>query len=211
MPNHKGFHLLNNLETNGADKGVFGIAYSILTWGGVGKGAGCSFSAVKKTAGKLIEDGHATTFMIDKNNELFVMTGIGDSWVFYGGDLASQDWARQTTSANTDVYYTGLDATQVEKYWNVKEELQASDVNYSELWPNVPGFSRYENCISSSHYVVYKMGLGKWASTKGSWVPSMSNWMTWAATKASSWKHRRFDNCNTHFPDDPGHVYFGSA
>ena len=211
MANFKGSNLFNNIDKSPGKSGIFGIAYSILTWGGVAKGAGASFSAIKKVGGKLIEDGHATTFMIDRSNDLFVMSGISDDgWEFYGGDLQSQDWARSSNNANTDVYYVELDKTQVAKYWQIKDELQKLDnVTYSEVWPNIPGRTRYENCISSSHYLSYRMGFGRWAATKGVWIPSMSNWMTWAATFGSAWKYKRFNNCNTHFVDEADHVYFG--
>lgn len=213
MSNIKGANLFNNIHKSPGKKGIFGIAYSILTWGGVAKGVGASFSGIKKVAGKLIEDGHATTFMIDRSTDLFVMTGISDDgWEFYGGDLYSQDWARTTSNANTDVYYVELTQEQVDKYWRLKDELQQQEnTTYSELWPNIPGRTRYENCISSSHYISYRMGFGRWASAKGSWIPSVSNWMTWAATSRSTWKHKRFTNCNTHFVEEPGHVYFENA
>ena len=62
--------------------------------------------------------------------------------------------------------------------------------------PNGFTSTRYENCVSGTHYIVYKMGLGYWASTKGWWVPSLSNHMTWAASKFSAWKHQKFPDCN---------------
>ena len=201
MPNLKGSSLLAGLDTAGDDAGVFGIAYSILTLGGALKGAGFSFSALKKVAGKLVEDGHATTFMIDKTNRMFSMTGFGDDgWVFYGGKLDDHDWARTTQSANTDAYYTPIDSSQISKYWGLKDELLTKNVEYSEWRPNL-GAQRFENCISSSHYVAYRMGLGSQAASMGAWIPSVSNWMTWAATATSAWKHKRFSACNTHLPE----------
>ncbi len=197
----KGRHLLNGLDVRSTDE-VFGIAYSILTWSGVFKGVSISPSSWAKTISKGIEDGHAMTFIIDQANNEFATTGMGDKWVFDDElDLDEDYWARTTQNATTDVYYTA-GAGLVEKFKEVQEELKNTKATYAIITPNTPLTPRYENCVSSSHYVVYKMGLGYWASTKGWWIPSMRNYLTWAATKASSWKYKRFDSCNTHFPED---------
>lgn len=199
MANYKGRHLLDNLDVGDA-KGVFGIAYSILTWSGTFKGLGISPSSWAKVISKGFEDGHATAFMIDIDTQQFTMTGMGDEWVFYGGGLDDEDWARPTTHATTDVYYTvGNDLVQ--KFKGVQDKLESQEVSYAVLAPNTPFTTRHENCVSSTHYVVYEMGLGYWAATKGAWVPSFSNYMTWAANKWASWKHHRFLDCNTHIPD----------
>lgn len=182
------------------DKAVFGIAYSIITWGGVAKGASISTSGVTKTLGKLVEDGHATTFMSDTEN--ITMSGIGnDGWVFYGGKLSEAIWARTTDNATTDVYYTTISADEVKKYHTIIAKLETGPQPvYSETWPNLPCSKRYENCISSSHMIVHLMGYSSVASTKGIWIPSAANWATWAATCLSSWKHMRFPTTNTHIP-----------
>lgn len=199
MAKHKGRHLLDSLDVGDA-KGVFGIAYSILTWSGTFKGLGISPSSWAKVIGKGFEDGHATAFMIDVEAGEFTMTGMGDEWVFYGGDLDAEDWARSTPNAATDVYYTTGD-NLVEKFKEVRAKLEGQKAAYAVLVPNTPFTTRHENCVSSTHYVVYEMGLGYWAATKGAWVPSFSNYMTWAASKWASWKYHRFAGCNTHMPD----------
>ncbi len=201
MPNFKGSHLLGGLSV-GSSTGVFGVAYSIINWSGLFKGLGLSPGSWAKVVSKGFEDGHATTFMIDLKAKSFTMTGISDDthgWVFYGGGLARDDWARPTTNAATDVYYTTGDDLP-DKFRAVRGELEKTETTYAVLMPNSWFSTRYENCVSSSHYMVYKMGLGYWASSKGAWVPSFSNWLTWTATKFSSWKHHRFADCNTHIP-----------
>ncbi|MDP5211083.1 hypothetical protein [Microbulbifer sp. 2205BS26-8] len=192
-----GRQLLNQLEV---DAPVFGVAYSIINWSGLAKGVSISPSGITKLLGKLVEDGHATTFMIENGN--ITMTGMSDEgWVFYGGPLGRTNWARNTLNANTDVYYTKCTAEDVIKYKQIQDELENADnTQYHEVWPNIPGRTRYENCISSSHMIVHKMSFGTALATKGVWIPSISNWATWTATKMSAWKHKRFTHVNTHMP-----------
>lgn len=180
-------------------EGIFGIAYSVISYRGLVKGFGLSLTGVRKIAEKAIVDGHATTVMIDYKKQKFCTTGMSDEgWVFNEYRL-DRPFARKTPNSNTDIYYTELTSEQISKYWAIKEELEKleSPAKYSVCMPNIIGRTRYENCVSSSHYISYKMGFGVWASTKGMWIPSMSNYMTWAATKASSWKHKRIPNSNT--------------
>ncbi len=194
----KGNELLAGLDTSGSTE-IFGIAYSILTLSGTFKGIGLDPRTWGGVIAKGIEDGHATAFIIDVAKGTFTMTGMGDQWVFYGGALDKDSWARVTDNATTDVYYT-TGAGLVAKFAAVQAELAQETTTYSVWKPNTPLTARYENCISSTHYVVYKMGLGYWAATKGVWVPSFSNYLTWAATMVSSWKHHRFASRNTHMP-----------
>jgi len=195
MPTGK--DLLNQLDEKSP---VFGVAYSIINWSGLAKGISISPSGITKLMGKLVEDGHATTFMIE--NGYITLTGMSDDgWVFERGPLNSTQWARNTQNANTDVYYTKCTTDDVSKYKKIKKELEnAQNTKYHEVWPNISGQTRYENCISSSHMIVHKMGFGSALSTKGVWIPSVSNWATWTATKFSAWKHKRFTHVNTHIP-----------
>ena len=121
-----GKYLLDQL---GVKAPMFGVAYSVINTAGLLKGVSLSRAGITKLAGKLLEDGHATTFMIEGGN--ITMTG-------------------------------------------------------------------YENCISSSHMIVHKMGFGSAVATKGFWIPSISNWATWTATKFSAWKYKALPNMNTH-------------
>lgn len=194
----KGQELLAALDV-GSHSGVFGIAYSIITLGGTFKGVGIDPRTWGQLIGKGLEDGHATAFMIDVTGKTFTMTGMGDAWVFYGGALDKDSWARVTDHATTYVYYTTGDDL-VAKFNTVRAKLEKEETSYSVWKPNTPLTSRYENCISSTHYVVYEMGLGYWLATKGLWVPSFSNYLTWMATLTSSWKYRKFIARNTHMP-----------
>lgn len=183
----------------GAKAPVFGVAYSIINTSGLLKGVSLSPAGITKLAGKLLEDGHATTFMIEGGN--ITMTGMGyDGWVFFGGKLAETDFARSTPNANTYVYYTDCTKEDVEKYKKIRKDLKGVKDTYHELWPNLLGKTRYENCISSSHVIVHKMGFGSAVATKGVWIPSISNWATWTATKFSAWKYKALPNMNTHIP-----------
>ncbi|GAB4186895.1 MAG: hypothetical protein OHK0024_27310 [Thalassobaculales bacterium] len=197
---YKGTDLRNRLNLGHAT-GAFGIAYSILTLGGLFKGFSLYPGAIAKTIGKGIEDGHAMAFMLDLAGDELTTTGMGSTgWVFNSGTLRTMPWARQTTNATTYLYYTtGDDLAQ--RFAAVRDELEDQPAGYGLLTPNLPGRDRRENCISSTHYIVYRMGMGYWVSTKGLWVPSFSNTMTWMATKFSAWKYLRVDSANTHLPD----------
>ena len=192
-----GKNLLDQLD---AKAPVFGVAYSIINTSGLLKGVSLSPAGLTKLAGKLVEDGHATTFMIEGGN--ITMTGMGDDgWVFEGGKLANADFARSTPNANTYVYYIECTKEDVKKYKSIRTELEGvKDTKYHEVWPNLFGKTRYENCISSSHMIVHKMGFGSAVATKGVWIPSISNWATWTATKFSAWKYKVLPNMNTHRP-----------
>ncbi|MDU9394021.1 hypothetical protein ACIP1T_21315 [Pseudomonas japonica] len=208
MTERKGTHLKSSLESISGAKGVFGVCYSILTWSGVGKGFGLfSPSTWGKTLGKLAEDGHATTFLIHKNQ--ITLTGISDDgWVFDSGSLASKSWARTTGSATTYVYYIGVNGDFIKKYEKLQKKLAKTKTAYAALWPNMVGSStQYQNCVSHSHYLMSELGLAHWAhSTKGWWVPSASNWVEWFKSFAPvqrdgfAWKYKKFDSTNTHIP-----------
>lgn len=203
----KGTHLKKNLDRDKKSAGIFGICYSVLTWSGVGKGLSLWPSSWKKSVTKLFEDGHATTFLLTDSS--LTMTGMSKDekgWVFDTDSLASQSWARTTGSTYTYVYYVNVTEKFIEKYGKVKAELEKAKTSYAVLWPNLPMIGRYENCVSHSHYLMYKLGLAYWTSTKGWWVPSHSNWVDWfksfipTAHDGYSWKYKRFANTNTHIP-----------
>lgn len=203
MP-RKGRHLLASLQPDNGAAGVFGICYSVLTWTGVGKGLSFWPRSWLKTTGKLFENGHATTFLIELADEQLTLTGMGDAWVFETDHLDTLDWARDTGSADTFVYYISVDAAFVARYQQVRQELEGRQDSYAVLWPNLPGNSRYENCVSHCHYLMYKLGIARWISTKGWWVPSTSNWVDWfktfAPTRYGGWKYTVFRGTNTHIP-----------
>lgn len=173
MANKKGTELVAGLEAITGAAGIFGICYSILTWSGVGKGfSPFSFGSWKKTLGKLVEDGHATTFLIDGRN--ITMTGISDDgWVFNTGALGSTDWARATGSATTYVYYIGVNKAFVKKYRKLEAKLKKTKTSYDAFWPNLPtAKTQYQNCVSHSHYLISELGLAHWGNTvKGWWMP----------------------------------------
>jgi hypothetical protein len=210
VPNRKGRHLLDNLDVDADAAGVFGICYSVLTWKGVGKGLGWSPRSWIKTVGKMIEDGHATTFLIQRSGRghRVTLTGISDNgWVFQEGPASTVDWARDTASATTYVYYIQVDQAFIDHYEQVKNELQGTRTAYAVVWPNLPRTtSTYQNCVSHSHYLMYRLGLARWTSTKGWWVPSVSNWVDWFKSFVPTshggyrWKYKVFHNINTHIP-----------
>lgn len=198
MPN--GQQLLNDLEGNAP---IFGIAYSIINASGVKKGLTFNPSSWLKTAGKMIEDGHAIAFLITSKH--IYKTGMGeDAWVISESPLKSRkkydQWARATPNCNTDVYYYRCTEKDVEKFREIKNKLEKEKVFYSVAKPNIPYLSRYENCVSSTHRIVHEMGFGYAIATKGVWIPSVSNNFTWLATKFSAWSHKRFPGVNTHIP-----------
>lgn len=183
------------------DRMFFGVCYSILTWSGVGKGFSfMSPGSGLKMAGKLIEDGHAMTFLLTPN--VMITTGIGDNqWVF---DVEGY-WGRATGSSNTYVYYLEVDGTFADRYMVLATELRyTTPTQYAVVTPNVYGSkTSYQNCVSSSHYLMYRLGLGSWVSSKGWWMPSASNWSSWFSSFASShsgWKYKSLPNTNTHIP-----------
>ncbi|MCP1488628.1 hypothetical protein J3D48_004941 [Pseudomonas fluorescens] len=208
MANKKGTELVADLGTIDEAAGIFGICYSILTWSGVGKGfSPFSLGSWTKTLGKLAEDGHATTFLIDGEN--ITLTGISETgWEFSTGTLASQDWARATGSATTYVYYIGVNKQFIKKYRKLQAKLKKTKTAYDVLWPNLANATtQYQNCVSHSHYLVSELGLAHWANTiKGWWMPSASNWVDWFKSFAPtqrdgfSWKYKKFDSTNTHIP-----------
>ncbi|GEM_PF-6819783 len=209
MPND-GNHLINNLQIPPGAAGVFGLCYSVLTWSGVAKGFGfLSPRSWVKTAGKMFEDGHATTFLIDLGNNELTMTGISDGgWEFETDDLDDVDWSRNTGSSTTYVYYIGVDLNFLARYAVVKNALTGTQTEYAALWPN-HRFTQtsYQNCVSHSHYLMSRLGLGYFTTQKrGWWMPSASNWMEWLKSFVPTshggfhWQYRKFPNTNTHIP-----------
>ncbi|MBN8469234.1 hypothetical protein JYJ95_22255 [Corallococcus exiguus] len=168
--------------------GWFGVAYSILTTTALFKGVGIKQpKAWVRTLGKVFENGHATTFLIDlskKGNETLTTTGIYEhGWVFDKKKLQNAHWARRTENATTDIYFTAIDKNALKEYNTFREEMgkleklskdRASSkgrrllkpgtrtVTYSEWRPNAFLPSRtnhYENCVSSSHALALRIGL----------------------------------------------------
>jgi hypothetical protein len=212
MAKLKAKQLYDSLEVDGAAKGVFGICYSIITWSGVGKGLGWRPKTWGKTVGKLFENGHATTFLIDRTKKpvRITLTGINDDgWLFEQGSLNATDWARDTGNADTFVYYIGVNAKFLDTYAKVKANLMKTKTSYSVLWPNL-GRTRYENCVSHCHYLMSALGIAYWTNRKGWWVPSVSNWVDWfksfvpVRTGGFWWKYKVFRHTNTHIPAEPG-------
>lgn len=208
MTKRKGTHLVAGLEKISGAAGIFGICYSILTWSGVGKGfSPFSLGAWKKTLGKLVEDGHATTFLIVGEN--ITLTGISeDGWEFNTGNFGEMDWARTTGSSTTYVYYIGVNKQFVKKYKTLAAKLKKTKTTYDAFWPNLPlANTQYQNCVSHSHYLISELGLAHWGNTvRGWWMPSASNWVDWFKSFAPvqrdgfSWKYKKFDSINTHIP-----------
>ncbi len=157
---------------------------------------------------KLIENGHATTFLYKKENKELTLTGMDDDgWVFDTGKLEEQDWARTTGSANTYVYYICVDSNFIELYQKVESELKKTKTSYTVLWPNMWGAkTQYENCVSHCHYLMWKLKLAFWTSSKGWWMPSISNWVEWFKSFVPidhgkfKWKYKSFPATNTHIP-----------
>ena len=206
MASYDGQHLLGNLNPDLSAGGVFGICYSIIRWSGVTKGLKVlSPYSWKKTVGKLFEDGHATTFLIDLKKDSLTLSGIGNNgWEFTEKDLKSIHWARSSGNADTYVYYISVSEDLVKRYDDLRDDLVYGDAHsYALLSPNLGGSTRYENCVSSCHYLMYKLGRGSWLSTKGWWIPSTSNWIDWFKSfvptyhDGYAWKYKVVRNVNT--------------
>ncbi|WP_321817799.1 MULTISPECIES: hypothetical protein [unclassified Paraburkholderia] len=227
MTNHNGKHLITNLDIDSGAAGVFGICYSILTWSGVGKGfRPFELSSWRKTLIKVAQDGHATTFLfvkkvkvikkigrvkVEREEDQLTTTGISaKSWEFETKSIEKSVWARSTGNATTYVYYIGVNQAFIDKYRELEVELNSTDTTYHAFWPNLPFTqTHYQNCVSHSHYLVSKLGLANWPNTiKGWWMPSASNWMDWfksfvpTGRDGFSWKYKKFESTNTHFPPD---------
>lgn len=205
-----GTHLVRNLDMPAGADGVFGICYSVLTWSGVAKG----FSVFSpwswvRSVGKLFEDGHATTFLIDNTRNRITLTGISDDgWEFEEGTLRRIDWARTTGNATTYVYYIGVDREFLGRYQRLRTRLERTRTAYAALWPNLWGANTtYQNCVSHSHYLMSELGLAFFnGQVSGWWVPSGSNWLEWFKSFVPTyhgdywWKYKRFQSTNTHIP-----------
>jgi hypothetical protein len=178
---------------------------------GVGKGLSWRPGSWVKSFGKLVENGHATTFLIDRRtrkNIRITMTGMGDDgWIFDEGGLDEIDWARTTANADTFVYYIGGDREFLKKYAAVQKKLEKTRASYAVLWPNlIFAKTQYDNCVSHSHYLMSQLGIAYWTNRKGWWVPSISNWVDWfksfvpVRAGAFWWKYKVFRGVNTHIP-----------
>lgn len=211
----KGSYLYDHLDDVDSAWGVFGICYSVLTWEGVAKGfSPMAAGTWLKTVGKLVEDGHATTFLFE--NDLFngdptiVTTGISDEgWEFEEGDAVNINWARRSSSATTYVYYICVTAATGNRYRQLMTELQGTATCYAAIIPNHPLVeTHYQNCVSHSQYLMAKLGLASWANqSNGWWVPSISNWMDWfksfipVSRHGYKWQYTKFQGVNTHIPE----------
>jgi hypothetical protein len=115
-------------------------------------------------------------------------------------------WARGTPNANTYIHYISVDAKFLTNYKKVKSKLKGTLATYAVLSPNLIAKTRYENCVSCSHYLMYQLGLGSWIGTKGWWVPSTSNWADWIKSfvptwhNGFAWKYLSVPGVNTHIP-----------
>lgn len=205
-----GNHLVKNIDIPDGAAGVFGLCYSVLTWSGVLKGLGL-FSPWSwvKTTGKMFEDGHATTFLIDLGKKTLTLTGISDEgWEFEEDRLADVDWARTTSSSTTYVYYIAVDGEFIKRYRKLQGKLKGTRTAYAALWPNLWGANTtYQNCVSHSHYLMKELGLAFFTNqVSGWWIPSASNWTEWFKSFVPTyhgnywWKYKRFLNTNTHIP-----------
>lgn len=218
-------HLLRELGINsegGGKGGVFGICYSILNGSGMVKGVFDKktqnetyrdylknrIAALVKVVPKVVESGHVTTFLYNKKTKKITFTGIGDGgWVFEEEDVKKKKWAKQTTRANTYVYYTNVDCDLIAKYEIIRKELEITSncglVTYAVVTPNIPvPATDFQNCISHSYHLMYKLGLAHWFKTKGWWVPSIGNWADYFCSFASTWrgaewKYKMIQNTNT--------------
>jgi hypothetical protein len=194
-----------------SETAIFGVAYSIITTTAIVTAAYNSPNSVSQTLrnalAKSIANGHAVAFLLTKGKKgkvELVKTAIGgtddpdkDAWDFedLGGD---EEFAKTSTATNTDVYYIA-GSQYAGTFRKVRSDLEKKDVHYSELIPNWCSSSsndRNENCVSSTHYIVYKMGLGWWGG-EGYWIPSAANWLTWLACTGTSWRYKAYPSCNT--------------
>ena len=190
--------------------GVFGLCCSILTWSGVGKNVSpLRPETWSKLAGKLLEDGHETTFLYQCVNNKLTMTGIADrSWVFDSGTLGDYQWARNTTSSTTFVYYIFVDNEFIDRYKTLKRTLKRTDTAYAVVWPNLwTAKTTYHNCVSHGHYLISQLGLNFFnEQVAGWWMPSVGNWVEWLKSFVPTykgdyrWRYRRLENTNTHIP-----------
>lgn len=194
--------LFDSLDVSDASAGVLGICYSILNWSGIAKGSGASPSALGHTLSKVMQDGHATTFLWVKATDVFIKTGIARSgWTF-----CEESWARITSNATTYVYYIEVDQEFIDSYMKTAKRLLRRKVFYGVGTPNLLDGSEYQNCVSSTHQLLAELGLGSVLMTKGFWMPSIANWVHWFSTFAPrtvagfTWKYIFFPSVNTLIP-----------
>jgi hypothetical protein len=234
-----------DLGPESAHQSVFGVCYSILTYDAIIKSKEeenrlTSASWWLKSATKIFENGHATTFLIytetedDKENntkkgeQVVILTGMSyGGWYFEKGPTKSINWARETESSTTSVYYLWVNSGFVQKYLDVRADLEGREntvpttlrkkvpaaydkTTYAAIWPNLPlAKTRYENCVSHAHFLMSKLGLMHWPlTTKGWWIPSIARWVDWYRLSTpfsitnSGWKHKTFARTNTHIPTE---------
>lgn len=191
--------LFSQLEISSQAPGVFGICYSILNWSGIAKGLSPNRNSIAHSAFKLIESGHATTFLWVKSNDGFVKSHMClGGWAFN-----REAWARSTPNATTYVYYVDVDQEFIDRYVEVAKRLLNTAVTHSLTTSNTPGQRSYENCVSASHHLMAELGLGGAFLARGIWTPSVANWMNWFSSFApktvtgATWKYRSFPNTNT--------------
>ncbi|MCP4112044.1 MAG: hypothetical protein GY749_42045 [Desulfobacteraceae bacterium] len=207
-----GNHLVNSLNMPDGAAGVFGICYSVLTWSGVGKGFSLfSPRSWVKSAGKMFDDGHSTTFLIDLGRNTLTLTGISaNGWDFREDDLEYVEWARASHSATTYVYYVGVDNEFLARYRQLRQTLENTHTVYAVLWPNMWGAkTNYQNCVSQSHYLMSKLNLAHFnPQVYGWWMPSLGNELEWLRSFVPTyhgnywWRYKRFPATNTYIIPD---------
>ncbi len=171
------------------NEGIIGLQYSIFTWS----------ETVKKLetfADKLFANGHAECFMVERgadNSLSYVTCSVagsekGDYYCFrQEGD--DGNWLKDTEATDTFVYFVEADSDDIKNFKATKEDMDGKSVKYSVLHPNLPcNPIPFENCVSSSHTVLEKAGIG-WPH-KGWWMPSIDSWMEWFAGKIPFNRHK---------------------
>lgn len=193
--------LMDRLDIDPQASGVFGICYSSLTLNAATRGCGESAGGFGHSLLKLVQGGHATTFLWVRSTDAFVKSEVDES----GWSFVETAWARQSHSATTYVYYIEVDWEFIEKYKRVIMRLynKGRHVRFSHFRPNILTSHEYHTCVSASHRLMYELGLGSRLMARGFWTPKAANWVTWVASfsprtvGAYTWKYRSFPMTNT--------------
>lgn len=192
--------LLEQLNIDAEAPGVFGVCYSILTASTMTHGCTTSARGFGNSLVKIVEGGHATTFLWVRSTDVFIRAAADHS----GWGFSQQAWARQTPSATTYVYYIEVDQDFIERYKQVAKRLMGlTNIRYSQFRPNVCTSNDYQNCVSTSHRLMAELGLGSQLMARGYWTPTTANWINWISTFSPrrvgdyTWKYRVFPVTNT--------------